>query len=154
MLGRLEMDVDECIAAYVRLAGLVFNEKSLPVDWRGRVKGKFDAKKLKDAIDEIVTASGASSDDPFNDGKERGCKTYDLRSIRVSQLTMTALYVQRRGLYRARYASAAMMLRTSEVFLQLLAKQLLRLQLLRVSSIQSVSGLARLLMEDCSQIIL
>ena len=75
MLGRLEMDVDQCIDAYVKLAGEVFSEKSLPVDWLGRVKSKFDSKKLKDAIYEIAKKGGASGDEPFNDGKERGCKT-------------------------------------------------------------------------------
>ena len=75
MLGRLEMDVDQCIDAYLKLAGEVFSEKSLPVDWLGRVKSKFDSKKLKDAIYKIVEKGGASGDEPFNDGKERGCKT-------------------------------------------------------------------------------
>ena len=75
MLGRLEMDVDQCIDAYVKLAGDVFSEKSLPVDWLGRVKSKFDSKKLKDAIYEIAKKGGASGDEPFNDGKERECKT-------------------------------------------------------------------------------
>ena len=75
MLGRLEMDVDQCIDAYVKLAGEVFSEKALPVDWLGRVKSKFDSKKLKDAIFEIAKIGGASGDEPFNDGKERGCKT-------------------------------------------------------------------------------
>ena len=75
MLGRLEMDVDHCIDAYLKLAGEVFSEKSLPVDWLGRVKSKFDSKKLKDAIYKIVRKGGASGDEPFNDGKERGCKT-------------------------------------------------------------------------------
>ena len=75
MLGRLEMDVDHCIDAYVKLAGEVFSEKPLPVDWLGKVKSKFDSKKLKDAIHKIVKNGGASGDEPFNDGKDRGCKT-------------------------------------------------------------------------------
>jgi hypothetical protein len=46
MLGRLEMDVDECITAYSRLAEAVFGEKlsSFPVNIKGRVKARFDSR--------------------------------------------------------------------------------------------------------------
>ena len=39
MLGRLEMDVDECISAYNRLIKTVFEEKAhkIPFSWLGRV---------------------------------------------------------------------------------------------------------------------
>jgi hypothetical protein len=39
MLGRLEMDVDECIAAYSDLAASVFGEKGsrLPFNIKGKV---------------------------------------------------------------------------------------------------------------------
>jgi hypothetical protein len=40
MLGRLEMDVDECISAYKDLMKAVFEEKlrRVPVSWRGSTK--------------------------------------------------------------------------------------------------------------------
>jgi hypothetical protein len=40
MLGRLEMDVDECILAYSELLETVFGEKSsrLPFSWKGKTK--------------------------------------------------------------------------------------------------------------------
>ncbi|KAK5354371.1 hypothetical protein LTS03_011888, partial [Exophiala xenobiotica] len=54
MLGRLEMDVDECISAYNRLIKTVFEEKAhkTPLSWLGRVQSRFDSGKLKTAIEE------------------------------------------------------------------------------------------------------
>lgn len=77
MLGRLEMDVDECIAAYSDLAAAVFSEKlsRIPVNVKGKVKPRFDSRKLESAIGKVVTESGASETDLLNDGTERGCRT-------------------------------------------------------------------------------
>ena len=77
MLGRLEMDVDECIGAYSDLAAAVFGEKlsSIPINFRGNVKARFDSAKLESAIQRVVEDSGASNEDLFNDGTERGCRT-------------------------------------------------------------------------------
>jgi hypothetical protein len=76
MLGRLEMDVDECISAYSALMKAVFDEKSswLPIGWTGRIKAQFDSKRLKNAIEEVITRHGASKEDLFNDGTSRGCR--------------------------------------------------------------------------------
>jgi len=78
MLGRLEMDVDECISAYSKLMETVFNEKSssLPVSWTGRTKARFDSKKLKDAIEDVITRYGASKTELFNNGNHRGCRVF------------------------------------------------------------------------------
>lgn len=78
MLGRLEMDVDACIAAYSTLMKAVFEEKSswLPVSWSGKVKARFDSAKLKNAIEDAISKTDASSADAFNDSKKRGCHTY------------------------------------------------------------------------------
>ncbi|ORX98184.1 hypothetical protein BCR34DRAFT_593257 [Clohesyomyces aquaticus] len=54
MLGRLEMDVDGCIAAYNDLAAAVFGKKS-----------RFP-----------FVQSGRSETDLLNDGVERGCRTF------------------------------------------------------------------------------
>jgi hypothetical protein len=77
MLGRLEMGVDECIAAYNDLAAAVFGEKlsSIPFNFKGDVKVRFDSAKLEIAIRKVVKQSGASEEDLFNDGAERGCRT-------------------------------------------------------------------------------
>ncbi|KAF2180115.1 FabD/lysophospholipase-like protein [Zopfia rhizophila CBS 207.26] len=68
MLGRLDMGVGECIAAYNDLAAAVFGEKLsyIPVSIKG----------LESAIKQVVTQSGASETDLLNDGTERGCRTF------------------------------------------------------------------------------
>jgi hypothetical protein len=85
MLGRLEMDVDACIAAYSELMKAVFKEKSswLPIGRSGKVKARFDSAKLRSAVSDVVASSGASPTDAFNDGNKRGCYTcvYCVRSI-------------------------------------------------------------------------
>lgn len=77
MLGRLEMDVDECIAAYSDLAAAVFGDKMshIPVNIKGEVKPRFDSRRLQSAIKQVVTQSGAPEIDLLNDGTERGCRT-------------------------------------------------------------------------------
>jgi hypothetical protein len=77
MLGRLEMDVDACIAAYSELMKAVFKERSswLPVSRSGKVKARFDSAKLRSAVNDVVASSGASPTDAFNDCKDRGCHT-------------------------------------------------------------------------------
>jgi hypothetical protein len=78
MLGRLEMDVDACIASYSELMKKVFEEKSrwLPFNWRGRMKAGFDSAKLKTAIEDVISSAGASPTDAFNGGDDRGCRTW------------------------------------------------------------------------------
>jgi hypothetical protein len=77
MLGRLQMDVDECITAYSELAEAVFGAKlsSFPFNVKGKVKARFDSAKLENAIRKVVADSGASKTDLLNDGTERGCRT-------------------------------------------------------------------------------
>lgn len=77
MLGRLEMDVDACIGAYSDLASAVFGEKlsSIPFNFKGDIKARFDSAKLQSAIEKVVDDSGASKQDLFHDGTERGCRT-------------------------------------------------------------------------------
>jgi hypothetical protein len=76
MLGRLEMDVDECISAYNKLMQNVFDEKSsrLPVGWTGKTRARFDSKRLKTAIEEVISLHGASNTDLLNNGNPRGCR--------------------------------------------------------------------------------
>jgi hypothetical protein len=76
MLGRLEMDVNECISAYSELMESVFGEKLswLPTSWTGRNQAQFDSTWLRKAVDEVITGQGASTTDLFNDGSRRGCR--------------------------------------------------------------------------------
>jgi hypothetical protein len=77
MLGRLEMDADQCIAAYSELTATVFGDKlrSIPVNFKGNIKARFDSAKLESAVRKVIRDSGVSEDALFNDGAERGCKT-------------------------------------------------------------------------------
>lgn len=76
MLGRLEMNVDQCIIAYTELAEAVFGEKlsSVPFNIRFNVDARFDSAKLEKAIQKVIQSSAAETD-LFNDGSERGCRT-------------------------------------------------------------------------------
>lgn len=78
MLGRLEMSVDECIDAYSELAADVFGAKlhRLPATFKGGVQSRFDSARLERAIRKVVAQSGASETAMFNDGMERGCRTW------------------------------------------------------------------------------
>ncbi|CAO2649239.1 Nn.00g066240.m01.CDS01 [Neocucurbitaria sp. VM-36] len=78
MLGRLEMDVEECITAYNNLMKTVFKQKSSwrPFGLRGNLKPKFDSEILRSAIEEVLKSKGVSTTDKFNDGKMRGCRTF------------------------------------------------------------------------------
>ena len=77
MLGRLEMDVDECITAYSNLAEAVFRQTKsrLPFDSKGKVNARFDTSKLERVIRETIKKLGISETELFNDGTERGCRT-------------------------------------------------------------------------------
>jgi hypothetical protein len=75
MLGRLEMDVDECIEAYSNLAKTVFGERlhRLPVNLRGHIQARFDSTKLENAIKRVISERDFSETELLNDGNERGC---------------------------------------------------------------------------------
>ncbi len=77
MLGRLEMDIDQCILAYSGLAEAVFGEKKgrLPFNIKGKVKAQFDSAKLEKAIRKTIKDSGICETELLNDGTERGCRT-------------------------------------------------------------------------------
>jgi hypothetical protein len=52
MLGRLEMDVGDCISTSTNLMKAVFEKSSwLPVGWMGKTNAQFDSKRLKSAIE-------------------------------------------------------------------------------------------------------
>ncbi|PVI04734.1 phospholipase, patatin family protein, partial [Periconia macrospinosa] len=77
MLGRLEMDVDECITAYNDLMRKVFGEKlhRVPVNLAGDVNPQFDSATLERAIRGVIASRGISETAWLNDGVQRGCKT-------------------------------------------------------------------------------
>ncbi|TIA78959.1 hypothetical protein D6C76_03796 [Aureobasidium pullulans] len=78
MLGRLEMSVDECIKAYSGLIATVFGVQlsKIPITLKGNVKPRFDSAKLEAAIKQVISQSGLPENTMFDDGIERGCKTF------------------------------------------------------------------------------
>jgi len=74
MLGRLEMDVDECINAYTSMFKRIFGKKGLSVSILGKIKGRFDSMVLEDCVKEILKERQLSPIEPFNDEKDRTCK--------------------------------------------------------------------------------
>lgn len=76
MLGRLEMDVDECILAYTSLFKAIFESTAMLIDkWSGNVKGRIDSAVLKECMQNIIKDRGLSETALLNDRNERGCKT-------------------------------------------------------------------------------
>ncbi|CAG8393837.1 unnamed protein product [Penicillium salamii] len=78
MLGRLEMDVDECIAAYIKLMKEIFGKPSKRGLSKlfGKIKPQFDASKLEGAINEVTNSCGAKTTDLFNDEANRNCRVF------------------------------------------------------------------------------
>jgi hypothetical protein len=74
MLGRLEMDVTSCIDAYLRISKDVFQfKKRSRLNMLGKVRdvlqvqGKFDHKKLEEAVQSIVKDAGLDPEAPLRD---------------------------------------------------------------------------------------
>lgn len=78
MLGRLELDIDECISAYSELMHTVFHEKAnaVPVDWSGNIRAQYDSKKLKSAIEHVIQKAGVGPNDLMDDGIPRRCRAF------------------------------------------------------------------------------
>lgn len=76
MLGRLEMDVDECISSYNDLMSEIFSNKqhALAINWRGNIQPRFQSTKLSGAIERVIRSRGLSPTDLLNDGNARGCR--------------------------------------------------------------------------------
>jgi patatin-like phospholipase/acyl hydrolase len=80
MLGRLEMDVDECIDAYRKLTETIFKSKKnrMGLSLKGDVSARFSSETLRDAIKTVVNETNRFTDtDPFNDQQSRSCRVYD-----------------------------------------------------------------------------
>ncbi|KAI0845105.1 phospholipase [Daldinia vernicosa] len=76
MLGRLEMDVDECISVYSELMRSIFKKKWnwFPISLTGKSRSRFKSAKLESAIKEAIIRHGSKETDLFNDGVDRRCR--------------------------------------------------------------------------------
>jgi hypothetical protein len=85
MLGRLEMDVDNCIKAYREMAESIFQPKqgsrlniAQKILDRYNAKGRFDPESLKDAVKKVVQLCGLPEDALLYAGRDLRCKMYVL----------------------------------------------------------------------------
>ena len=78
MLGRLGMDVDECIKVYEKLMGSIFGTKAFRIRLSApmNVNARYDSKKVKSAIEKVLSERRLSEDSDFNDKTERRYKVY------------------------------------------------------------------------------
>ncbi|KAI9893899.1 MAG: hypothetical protein M1814_005452 [Vezdaea aestivalis] len=78
MLGRLQMDIDSCIRAYMNMSETIFKKKSsLPIDYRLRLRSRFDAKILEKCFKRIITSQGLEEDALLRDDTgDEHCKTF------------------------------------------------------------------------------
>ena len=74
MLGRLKMDVDECITAYTTLSDQIFQKKRHRVTLRGHIQGRFDSDELERVIKEIIVKRGLEEDALLKDAQDAKCK--------------------------------------------------------------------------------
>ncbi|KAA6408133.1 MAG: hypothetical protein FRX48_07874 [Lasallia pustulata] len=81
MLGRRQMDVDECIETYKCLLETIFKSKSLiPVTIKGKTKARFDSNILRQSIEDIIRKHIDTGRDPatepLNNGQVKDCKVF------------------------------------------------------------------------------
>jgi hypothetical protein len=63
MLGRLKMDVQQCIDAYRQLSNQAFKRRRrIPFSMGGKICERFDSKELEMAIKKILVKQGYSKD--------------------------------------------------------------------------------------------
>ena len=62
MLGRLEMNIDECISAYTDLSTKVFQKQRHRVKINGKIQGRFDTAELERSVKEIIGQKGLQKD--------------------------------------------------------------------------------------------
>ena len=74
MLGRLKMDVESCIEAYVDMSDRIFRKAHHRLNARGKLQGKFDAQEFERAIKQIVISTGLKEDDLLMDEPNTSCK--------------------------------------------------------------------------------
>jgi patatin-like phospholipase/acyl hydrolase len=93
MLGRLKMDVEDCIAAYLQISRDVFQPKKKRFDIFGRasaalkVRERFDSKELKKRIQTIVVQAGETGEAKLKIENAPKCRVYVSIVMRTFQLT-------------------------------------------------------------------
>lgn len=74
MLGRLKMDVQQCIDAYRELSAQAFKQKRRTAfSIGGKICERFDSKELELAIKKVLVEQGCSEDTLLKE-KDASCK--------------------------------------------------------------------------------
>jgi hypothetical protein len=76
MLGRLEMDVSQCIDVYINLMDTVFKKRQHRISVRGKVQARFDTEQLEKEIRKVIVQRGHPEDEPmrYREANPEKCK--------------------------------------------------------------------------------
>jgi hypothetical protein len=88
MLGRLEMNIDDCIAAYTSLSDRIFTKKRYRIKIDGKVQGRFDTAELERAIKDVIRRQGLLEDELLKQPDAGRCKAYEFPLVKISKLKM------------------------------------------------------------------
>ena len=92
MLGRLQMDVQECIDIYLELADTVFSKVHLlPTNLRGRTHGRYNQDALEQAIINILERKKLPPNSLFKNEDQLACKVFVSPSVGIKIRTNAAL---------------------------------------------------------------
>ena len=78
MLGRLEMNIDDCIEAFTEMMDEIFKQKAkIPFKlFSGKVKPRYNSATLERCIRKVITNAGLPSDAKLRHPKYSSCKVY------------------------------------------------------------------------------
>ncbi|KAG8525642.1 uncharacterized protein KY384_000402 [Bacidia gigantensis] len=78
MLGRLKMNVEDCLKVYEDLMGTIFGTKAhyLPISASANVHARYDPKRVKQAIEEVLRKHGLPEDCPLHDELDQRCRVF------------------------------------------------------------------------------
>jgi patatin-like phospholipase/acyl hydrolase len=80
MLGRLKMNIEDCITAYLQLSQEVFQPRRRSLNFLGkandvlRVRGRFDSEALRKGIQRVVMEAGEDGDAKLKVEDEPKCR--------------------------------------------------------------------------------
>ncbi|KAI3550675.1 phospholipase [Colletotrichum filicis] len=76
MLGRLRMDVEDCMNAYADLSDKIFQKQKHRFTLSGNVQGRFDSTELERVIKNVVREQGLGVDELLKDDSKAPCKVF------------------------------------------------------------------------------
>jgi calcium-independent phospholipase A2-gamma len=82
MLGRLEMNIDDCIESFTRMMDKTFEQRHrLPFKlFGGQVQPRYDTDVLEKSIKIVIHSAGFDPDEKLRGKKSSNCKVFALSS--------------------------------------------------------------------------